>query len=157
MVYLKILSIFIPLSEQAKFDDGEGNKSDSDNSASAYEYPLKVVPSAVDDYEDKSSSDGDHMEGHEKHMRVHRNEKPYTCEVCSKAFSDRSNLMKHIRIHTQERPYSSLKEAQPFSPSRGDYANLENEGNGKVEVTGDIVEKQDPDIIDTAYGTAHPK
>lgn len=58
----------IPLSEQAKFDDGEGNKSDSDNSASAYEYPLKVVPSAVDDYEDKSSSDGDHMEGHEKYQ-----------------------------------------------------------------------------------------
>ncbi len=40
-----------------------------------------------------------------RHMRIHKNEKPYECEVCDKAFRQSSNLKQHMRIHTNEKPY----------------------------------------------------
>ena len=43
---------------------------------------------------------------HPKITAVHNGQRPYSCEVCDKAFKHPSDLKKHLRIHTGERPYS---------------------------------------------------
>ena len=37
---------------------------------------------------------------------MHTCEKPYECEICKKAFSQKSNLATHKIVHTAETPYS---------------------------------------------------
>ncbi len=40
------------------------------------------------------------------HLRTHTGYKPLKCKVCSRPFSDPSNLNKHVRLHSQgETPY----------------------------------------------------
>ncbi|CAF5221894.1 unnamed protein product, partial [Rotaria magnacalcarata] len=35
-------------------------------------------------------------------MHIHKTIKPYTCEICSKAYTQSSNLCRHKRIHSRE-------------------------------------------------------
>lgn len=95
------------VSGKIKFANVEGSESDSDDGD-----PLQVEPSVVGDSEDTNSSNSDRTTPEGNHRKVKyklltsKQVKPYSCKICSKAFSLKGNLVQHMSVHTKEKPFS---------------------------------------------------
>jgi uncharacterized Zn-finger protein len=42
----------------------------------------------------------------QRHIRKHKGDKPYKCDICGKAFIESGSLQRHIRTHTGDKPLS---------------------------------------------------
>ena len=40
-----------------------------------------------------------------QNVRIHTR-KPYSCDICNKSFSDKSNLSAHVTTHADQKPYT---------------------------------------------------
>ncbi|VDN43467.1 unnamed protein product [Gongylonema pulchrum] len=40
------------------------------------------------------------------HMQVHSGERPFTCGVCSRGFTEAGSCRRHMKQHTGERPHT---------------------------------------------------
>ncbi|WAR29284.1 ZN271-like protein, partial [Mya arenaria] len=63
---------------------------------------LRKVPSASHGFTERKTS-------MYRHMKFQTGEKPFMCEICDAAFSQKGPLQTHIRMHTGEKPYNDLK------------------------------------------------
>ena len=78
-----------------------------------------------------------HKESYKTHLRRHKGEKPYSCEYCTKAFTEVWALKKHQRLHTGEKPFKCSDCGKAFADS----SNLNKHGKTHVRAGDEVTAK----------------
>ncbi|XP_077112955.1 uncharacterized protein LOC143768152 [Ranitomeya variabilis] len=73
-----------------------------------FEQVLSTVSSQTDKQNKYDKMDGGHQ-------RRHMKKKTFSCSLCGKYFTDKSNLVRHQRIHTGEKPFSCSECGKSFT------------------------------------------
>ncbi|CAG0898377.1 unnamed protein product [Darwinula stevensoni] len=90
--------VYTPLVSDAAHLEGQDGDEISEQAESGLEMPSHTCPVCSKSFKKPSLV--------ERHMRIHRGERPFKCSQCDKSFVQRSTLQIHERVHSNSRPYA---------------------------------------------------
>ena len=67
----------------------------------------------------------------DRHIMTHTNMRPYGCDDCGMAFSQKGTLKEHVRVHTGEKPYQCSKCPNSYAQGGSFHAHMRSHNEAK--------------------------